>query len=85
MAETNIIALLDAYESARANTDRMQVLRTGAPAAETAFQTAMAAEENAIDDAIRELRQLEPELNYQTARALVAIPADRANLRAIYE
>lgn len=82
--ETNLIAALDAYEAAQGNTDRLWLRSGDSDAAESAHQAAIAAEESAVDTAIRTLRELEPELRYPEARGMVAIPAYRAKLRAQY-
>lgn len=80
----NLIALLDAYEAAHTVTDQLWLRSGESDAAEAAHQAAIAAEESAIDNAVRELRTLEPELAYNTARALIVIPAYRNRLRAQY-
>lgn len=80
----NLIPLLDAYEKARGTSDCYGIKRDGTEAAESAYQTAIAAEESAVDAAIKELRALEPELTYASARGAVAIPAYRDRLRAQY-
>ncbi len=84
MADTNIISLLDAYEAAYATTNNAWARSGDSDAAEAAHQVAIAAEELAIDNAIRELRRLEPELSYGVARPMIAIPAYRSRVRAIY-
>lgn len=45
---------------------------------------AVAAEEGAMSNAIRELRRLEPWLLYPVARGQIALPAERDKLRAFY-
>lgn len=85
MADTNIIDLLDAYEAAYATTNNAWARSGDSEAAEAAHQVAIAAEELAIDDAVRELRILEPRLTYNTARAMIAIPAYRERIKAQYK
>ena len=84
MADTNIIPLLDAYEAARADTDRLWLTAGRSDAAAAAHEAAVSAEEGAVDACVAELRRLAPELTYKTARGMVAIPAYRAKVRAIY-
>lgn len=81
---TNLVELLTAVETAQATTNKCWVNAGRSEAANAAHDDALDAEEAAIDNAVRELRRLQPELQYNTARALVAIPARRANLKAIY-
>jgi hypothetical protein len=83
--ESNLIALLDAYNAAKGKTDAMWIHSGESDAAESAHQAAIAEEETAIDDAVRELRILEPRLTYNTARAMIAIPAYRERIKAQYK
>lgn len=83
--ESNLIAMLDAYNAARANTDAMWMHSGESDAAESAHQAAICAEESAVDAAIKALRAIQPEIDYNTARGMIAIPAYQAKLRAIYQ
>lgn len=80
-----ILELIAAYEVAQAKTDILWAKSGESDAAESAHQSAIADEETAIDDAVRELRILEPRLTYNTARAMIAIPAYRERIKAQYK
>ncbi|MEA4927854.1 MAG: hypothetical protein VB104_04175 [Candidatus Limiplasma sp.] len=81
---TTLVELLTAVETAQATTDKCWANAGRSEAANAAHDDALDAEEAAIDNAVRELRRLQPELHYHTARALVAIPAERGKLKANY-
>lgn len=83
--ESNLIALLDAYNAAKGKTDAMWIHSGESDAAESAHQSAICAEESAVDAAIKALRAMQPEIDYNTARGMIAIPAYQAKLRAIYQ
>ena len=79
-----ILALLDACDAARADTDQLCARSGDGETAAAAHEAAIAREEAAIEACVAELRRLEPGLGTQAARGMVAIPAYRARVRAIY-
>ena len=83
--ESNLIALLDAYNAAKGKTDAMWMHSGESDAAESAHQAAICAEESAVDAAIKALRAMQPEIDCNTARGMIVIPAYQSKLRAIYQ
>lgn len=83
--ESNLIALLDAYNAAKGKTDAMWIHSGESDAAESAHQAAICAEEYAVDAAIKALRAMQPKIDYNTARGMISIPAYQSMLRAIYQ